>query len=100
MGRDNWVVSEGRVNQVYKEGGKQVVLFAYIAGEHVYAGTFTPFVKTFAVGDKIEVRYDPDDPNRNDVVESHKNKGWLRLAITVLVTVGVLAILLVQWLLS
>lgn len=51
-------------------------IFTYEVGGHLYSGTYLPS-ETVSVGDIINVRYDPKNPERNDLVEKEARRKWI-----------------------
>jgi hypothetical protein len=81
MRRKGWLKTEATVDEVYVDGhGKYrqaSVVFIYLVGGHYYSGTYTPWINIPVKGEKIPLRYDPDDPETNDLVIKSTKTRWL-----------------------
>ncbi len=60
------------------------VVFTYKVGDSYFGGTFTPFWGEHVSGTKIRVWYDPEHPERNNLVQRQKLLNWIYLALFVL----------------
>jgi len=94
MKRRDWVETDGTISEVYVDGGgrdKSVsVVFTYMVDGHYYGGTYSPFADYPAKGDTITVRYDPDDPNKNDLVARDLLKHWIVGILIALFFIGLI----------
>jgi hypothetical protein len=81
MKRRDWVETDGTVSEVYVDGGGRdrsvSVVFTYMVDGHYYSGTYSPFADFPTKGETIPVRYDPDDPNKNDLVARSLRNHWI-----------------------
>jgi len=83
VAKTDWKDADGAVTSVERREGRGgpifIVSFNYKVGEHWYGGFYTTDAE-MKEGDYLPVRYDPDDPDRNDLVEQEKRSklfGWL-----------------------
>ena len=86
-----WKDADGTVATVSELQGKNrvrySVVFTYKVNEGWYGGTFTSY-DPLTVGDSLAVRYDPENPDHNDLVEKEK---WRKIfGIGLAVIAGVL----------
>ena len=88
MKRRDWIETDGTVNEVYVDGGAKdrtvSAVFTYIVDGHYYGGTYTPWAHVPVKGETITVRYDPDDPNKNDLVARSVMRNWIIGALVAL----------------
>ncbi len=97
MRRHDWVKTQGKIESVYVDGGGEgetvSAVFTYEVNGHVYGGTYTMklWQNMPVVGSPISLKYDPKDPNRNDLVVSETRWNWF---IGLLVALSVLGVLL------
>jgi len=70
----------GRGRTIYSVG------FSYKVDEHFYGGTFTTGDE-YREGDSVAVKYDPKDPDRNDLVEKETRARWILWAVIAVVVV-------------
>jgi hypothetical protein len=86
----DWKAIDGTVAtvEVVQERNRPsyTVVFTYEVDGHWCAGTFTTYEK-YQVGDTLPVRYDPNDPDRNDLSVEEKKKQWIIGGLVVLVAV-------------
>ncbi len=98
MAKTDWKDIDGTVASVEVQQGRYgisyTVVFTYEVDGHWCGGTFTSN-DAYQVGDSVAVRYDPKDPDRNDldVKEQHK-RWWIGIFIAVMVLLLLLRILL------
>ncbi len=92
MRRRDWVQTDGAVGSVIVSDGKHgksySVVFTYKVDGHYYGGTFTSYSETYREGDWISVKYDPSNPERNDLVLKETIKHWIIGAVVVAVVIG------------
>lgn len=90
----DWVDGEGTaasVNVTPTRGGNNYgVVFTYKVNDSYYGGTYNTSEET-RVGDAVYFRYDPNDPERNTLLEQEK---WKRM---VLVVFGVIFACFLAW---
>jgi len=95
----DWKDADGTVTSVLAVDGNRgrtfyTVGFSYKVDEHFYGGTFTTD-EEYHEGDSVGVRYDPRDPERNDLVEKETRSRLILWAVGVgLVVVWVLVLAL------
>jgi hypothetical protein len=94
MARREWIETTGAVGDVespenYKGRKPYSVVFTYKVDDHFYSGTFTSY-DPYRVGDPVAVKYDPEDPNRNDRNAGETLRKWLIAALFLLVALGLL----------
>jgi len=86
VAKTDWKDADGTVTSVEQSDGRGgpifVVSFNYKVGEHWYGGFYTTN-EEMKEGDYLPVQYDPNNPDRNDLVE-HENRqklwGWIGAA--------------------
>jgi len=98
--RPHWIDTEGtvasvEVHETTRSGDPSTwtVVFTYKVDGHWYSGTYRTF-DTFKVGDTLALRYDPADPNRNNLVVKDRLLHVLYWGIAVAIA---LAILIATW---
>jgi hypothetical protein len=67
-----------------------IVVFTYIVDGHYYGGSLTTY-DPYEVGASITVKYDPDDPEKNDLVSRQNARNWVGAAILVLLAIWIIA---------
>ena len=86
MPKTDWKAIDGTVTTVAEQqtrgGPIYEVAFNYKVGDHWYGGSYTTY-EAYGEGDTIAVRYDPKDPDRNDLTT--KETRGRRIAIAILV---------------
>ena len=99
MAKTNWQETGATVASVvshqYRSSKWYTVVFTYKVNGHWYGGTFTSF-QEHREGDWLAVKYDPDNPDRNYLVERKTKARWL--AVAVLVLLAIVAISCWMWL--
>jgi hypothetical protein len=94
MKRRDWVETDATVDEVYVDGGgrdKSVsAVFTYTVDGHYYGGTYFPLLDVPVKGQTITVRYDPDDPNKNDLVARSLRNHWIIGIVTALFFIGLI----------
>jgi len=87
----DWKDTDGTVATVDRVDGRggptYTVVFTYEVDGHWCGGTFTSGDE-YKVGDSVAVRYDPKDPDRNDLSLKEERKQWWMWAV-----IGVLILL-------
>jgi hypothetical protein len=87
MRRRDWVEVEGTVASAMafqtKAGSGYTVVFTYKVDGHFYGGTFTT-MRLYFKGDRISVKYDPSDPDRNNLVGREQMMNWFYAVFFVL----------------
>jgi len=85
--------TEGIVKAVYVEQGVESqsysVVFTYTVAGHFYGGTYIADHAP-CVDDVVMVRYDPADPNRNDLVIKANIRKWVVGVLVFAVTAYIL----------
>jgi hypothetical protein len=80
VAKTDWQDADGNVTAVEVADGRYgpiyTVSFNYKVGEHWYGGFFTGNAE-YKVGDSIGVRYDPKDPDRNDLSLKDARSKWI-----------------------
>ncbi len=80
MAKVDWKDADGTVTAVETADGRYgtiyTVSFNYKVGEHWCGGVFTGNA-AYKVGDTVYLRYDPDDPDTNDLVTKENRKQLL-----------------------
>jgi hypothetical protein len=92
----NWKDADGTVSSVMvSQGGRGVTFytvgFSYKVDGHFYGGTITTG-EEYREGDSVPVKYDPNDPERNDLMEKETRGRWILWAV---IGVAVVMVLLV-----
>ena len=59
-----------------KAGNVYSVVFTYVVDGSYYGGTFTT-MQRYADGETFAIQYDPENPERNDVVRRDRIRNWL-----------------------
>jgi hypothetical protein len=81
MRRKGWVETTATIESVYVDGGgddrRISVVFMYTVDGHYYSGTYMPWGDTPVRGETISLRYDPGDPNKNDLVVKDTLWKWI-----------------------
>lgn len=89
----NWIETEGTVASVEeisrRNGTEYSAVFTYKVDGHWCSGTFTTFSNT-RTGDRVYLRYDPKDPERNDLSEKDTWTRWVIWGV-----IGIVAILVI-----
>ncbi len=91
MAKVDWKDAEGKVATVDRVPGDgystYTVVFTYKVDGHWCGGTFTSN-QEYNVGDSVALRYDPNDPDRNDLGDKEDDrkqwKIWAALAVSFL----------------
>lgn len=78
--RDHWRETEATVTSVVEQrvtgyGTTYEVVFTYKVDGRFYATTICTFKSHFK-GEKIQICYDPADPDRNNLARREKLKKW------------------------
>jgi len=96
--RTDWQEAEGRIANVYKDGRNRIesLVFTYNVDDHFYSGTLEPsffdlMQNDYIEGGPIRLKYDPTDPNRNNLVA--RNRVW-RAVLWALGVIALVAIIL------
>jgi hypothetical protein len=80
LAKIDWKDADGTVATVDRVDGRNgpsfTVVFTYKVDSHWCGGTFTTSDE-YKVGDFVAVRYDPIDPDRNDLSMKEQRKQWL-----------------------
>jgi hypothetical protein len=71
-----------------RNGRYYSVVFTYKVDGEWYSGTYTDY-GSVRVGDSIPVRYDPKNPEHNDLVDKEKRLHWY-IVIGVVVVIGII----------
>ncbi len=83
----DWKDADGTVTAVETADGRYgpiyTVSFNYKVGEHWYGGTFTGS-EEYKVDDTVYLRYDPNDPDTNDLVRKEQRQRLLMWVFVVL----------------
>lgn len=86
----DWKTTEGTVAEVQERRTRSTVwysvVFTYKVDGSWYGGTFWS-ADAYQKGDSIDVRYNPADPERNDLVDSETRRKWIQ-ALVVLAVVA------------
>jgi hypothetical protein len=94
MRRKDWVETDGTIATVEEHQGRNsksyTVVFTYKVDGHFYGGTYTTWTDEPIVGDPIAVKYDPDDPERNDLVLKETIMHWVIGGVIVLVAIVII----------
>jgi hypothetical protein len=84
VAKTDWKDADGTVTAVDMVDGRYgpiyTVSFNYKVGEHWCGGFFTGN-EEYKVGDSIGVRYDPNDPDRNDLSLKDQRTKWIVLGL-------------------
>jgi hypothetical protein len=95
--KTDWKDTDGTVTTVSEQQGRggpiYEIAFNYKVGEHWYGGSYTTN-EAYAAGDSIAVRYDPKDPNRNDLSAKETRARWILVGVAIAVVLLVVAIML------
>ena len=82
----DWKDADGTVASIEEQqtrgGTVYSIVFTYKVDGEWYGGTFTTR-DSYSKGDAISVRYDPNKPDRNDLVERETIRHWVIGAILV-----------------
>ena len=93
MRRRDWVETEGTIASVEEHRNRNsswyTVVFTYTVDNHYYGGTYTSWTEEPVVGDAIAVRYDPGNPDRNDLATKETIKHWVIGGLVALIVVGI-----------
>ena len=88
MARTDWKDIDGTVASVERVDGRGgptfTVVFTYEVEGHWCGGTFTTSDE-YRKGDSVSVRYDPRDPDRNDLSVKEGRKKWILWGIAIIV---------------
>jgi Protein of unknown function (DUF3592) len=92
VAKTDWIETKGVIASVERQFlldyGRQpswVVVFTYKADGHYYSGTLNNYsYDAPLVGETLTLRYDPSNPDRNDLVEKNKRAKWIGAGIFVL----------------
>lgn len=98
MSTKDWIETDGVVasvdSQSTRGGELYTVVFTYKVNDHFYGGTFHTY-DAYRVDDSIAVKYNPADPDQNDLVEREKLHHWIIFGvIAAVVLVGIYVIFL------
>jgi Protein of unknown function (DUF3592) len=81
VAKTDWKDADGTVTSVDRRDGRYGpffdVSFNYKVGEHWYGGYFSG-QSEYAAGDSIVVRYNPANPDENDLVDGQKRSNLIR----------------------
>ena len=90
VAKTDWLDTDGTVADEPQYCGKNTysVVFTYKVDDHFYSGTFTT-ANTYRKGDTIPVRYDPQNPERNDWVVKETRMHWI-IGIGIVVTIAII----------
>ena len=95
MAKTDWKDIDGTVATVTefqtRGGPSYEVVFTYEVDGHWCGGTITTS-EAYRVGDSIAVRYDPADPDRNDLTVKATHARWIAIGIVAVVVIGIIAI--------
>jgi len=93
--KTDWVETEGRVwsTVAFQTKGLQghTVTFSYEVDGHYCSGTFTTFTP-YREGDTIKVKYDPANPDRNNLTDREHKLNWFYAVF--FIAMGILAVYL------
>ena len=93
MAKIDWKDAEGTatgVERMETRGGPvYTVLFNYEVDGHWCSGSFTTN-EEYRVGDSVAVRYDPKNPDSNDLDQQESRAGLVVLGVLFIVAVAVL----------
>jgi hypothetical protein len=91
VAKTDWKDIDGTVasvTEIPSRGGTiYEVIFTYEVDGHWCGGTYSSY-EAYRKGDTIAVRYDPRDPDRNDLSEKQEHQRWIFIAIAVVVVVA------------
>jgi hypothetical protein len=92
--REGWKDADGTVASVYEKfqtrnGPYYSVVFTYKVDGGYYSGTFSTF-EEYHENDAIYLRFDPANPERNDLVERERIKHWILFAVILVAALSVL----------
>ena len=80
MAKIDWKDAEGTVASVERIDGRggpsYTVVFNYKVGGEWYGGTFWSSDE-YRKGDSLAMRYDPENPEYNDLVQKENRRRWL-----------------------
>ena len=96
MAKIDWKDADGTAASVERLDGRYgptfVVVFTYKVDDEWYGGTFSGS-EEYRVGDSLSVRYDPKNPEHNDLVDKEAHKRWLIVGFFVILGIVVLVCL-------
>ncbi|HEY5331014.1 MAG TPA: DUF3592 domain-containing protein [Acidobacteriaceae bacterium] len=84
MAKIDWKDADGKVASVTRGDGRDlpsyIVVFTYEVDGHWCGGTFTTF-EEYRKGDSVAVRYDPKNPDYNDLTQEESRTNWIVAAM-------------------
>jgi hypothetical protein len=96
MSRKDWIKVDGKVGSIYRESSGRSsydsVVFTYEVNGHICGGTFSSGCGAYKVGDSLAVKYDPADPDKNDLAVNAARTKWMTW-IVVAVVIAILVFL-------
>ena len=95
MAKIDWKDADGTAATVTRVDGRggpiYTVVFTYEVDGHWCGGTFTTF-EEYRKGDAVAVRYDPKNPDYNDLAQEESRTNWIVAGmVTAVVLLSVLA---------
>ena len=89
--KTGWIETRGTIASVEQQfllnygGPSWIVVFTYKADSNYYSGTLTNYsYYPPQVGETLLVRYDPTNPEHNDLVEKNSRAKWIGAGIFLL----------------